>query len=57
MHLILNRLEAPREFRGLVGWVVSGGDILMETWDGEEIWDMEQLDCGHWVGFEIKSGA
>jgi hypothetical protein len=22
----------PREFRDLVGWVVGGGDILVETW-------------------------
>jgi hypothetical protein len=31
IHLILKRLGAPREFRDLVGCIVGGKDILMET--------------------------
>jgi hypothetical protein len=27
----------PREFRGLVGWVVGVGNTLVETGDGEEV--------------------
>jgi hypothetical protein len=43
MDLTLKRLEAPREFRSLLGWG-SSGDILMRTGGGEEIWDVEQLE-------------
>ena len=31
----------PREFKGLVGWVVGSGDIFVETVGGEEVWDVE----------------
>jgi hypothetical protein len=45
----------PREFRDLVGWVVGGGGILMETRGGKEVWDVEQSE-GAW-GLRIKSGV
>ena len=31
------------EFRGLVGWGLSGVDILVETGGREEVWNVEQL--------------
>jgi hypothetical protein len=39
-----------REFRGLLGWRVCGGAILMETEDREEVWDIEQLKDVQWRG-------
>ena len=36
----------PREFRVWVGWRAVG--IHMETGDGEEVWDVEQLKV--WIG-------
>jgi hypothetical protein len=42
MNLMLESLEAPREWAGLVGW--GSGDILMEIGGGEEVWDVEQSE-------------
>jgi hypothetical protein len=37
----------PRKCRGLMGWGVEvGGDILVETGFGEEVWEVEQLESG-----------
>ena len=45
MHLTLKRLEASGSLE--VWWGRGrGGDILMETGDGEEVWDMEQSESG-----------
>jgi hypothetical protein len=38
----LERLGAPR-----------GGDILMETGRGEEVWDVEQSEGEPWVKSEL----
>jgi hypothetical protein len=39
-------IGGPRKFRVLVGWELGGGDILVETGDGEEVWHLEQLEGG-----------
>jgi hypothetical protein len=36
----------PREFRGLVGWGLGAGDILMETGDKEEVWNVDPSEGG-----------
>jgi hypothetical protein len=33
-----------REFRGLVGWGLWGGNILLETVGKEEVWDVKQSE-------------
>jgi hypothetical protein len=43
MHLILKRLEAPGSLE--VRWG-GGGDILVDTGDREEVWDVEQSEGG-----------
>jgi hypothetical protein len=55
MHLTLKRLEAPGniEVWWSGGW--GGGDILMETGNREEVWNVEQ--SGGWTWREIKSGV
>ena len=53
MHLTLKRLEARGSLEVGWGW---GGGIHMETgWDGEEVWDVEQLEGG-WEGQGIEYG-
>jgi hypothetical protein len=42
MHLILET-GGPREFRGLVEWVVGSGDILVET--GGTVWKYRMWNC------------
>ena len=37
---------SPREFIGLVGRVVGGGDILVELVGGNEVWDVELSEGG-----------
>jgi hypothetical protein len=49
MHLTLQRLEAPGSFRGLVGWAVGAGDILLETGVGRKygMWNSWRMDEGN----------
>ena len=47
MHLTLKRLEAPGS---LEVWGVGGGNILVETGSGEEVWDVEQSEGGQGGG-------
>ena len=35
-----------REFTGVRGYWVSGGDILVERGVAEEVWDVEQTEGG-----------
>jgi hypothetical protein len=44
-----------REFRGLVGLVVGGENILVETEGQREVWDVEQSEG--WIGRGVKSGV
>jgi hypothetical protein len=44
MHLTLKRLEAPRVYRGLVGWEFGCGDE--PHGDRKEVLDVEQLEGG-----------
>jgi hypothetical protein len=48
-----------REFRGLFGLGMGGGDIILEREDGEEVWDVVQLKGGQEEGSEgrITSGV
>jgi hypothetical protein len=43
---ISQEFGGPREFRGLVGWVVGGWDILMDTVGGKEVWNVEHSEGG-----------
>jgi hypothetical protein len=57
MHLTLKRLEASREFRGLVGWVCVGTSYWrqgvgrrygmwnsgMVDWKGNKIWSLKKM--------------
>jgi hypothetical protein len=53
MHLTPKRLEAPRSLE--VRWG-GGWDIYMEMgWEGEEMRDVEQLECVWGSGSEILS--
>jgi hypothetical protein len=53
MHLTPKRLEAPWSLE--VRWG-GGWDIYMEMgWEGEEMRDVEQLECGWGSGSEILS--
>jgi hypothetical protein len=55
MHLTLKKLEAPREFRGQVGWRV--GASMKMGWGGEEVWNVEQLEGGQRGWGWIKYGV
>ena len=50
MHLTLKILEGPGSLEVWWGWRGECGDILMETGDGEKVWDGEQSKSGSGVG-------
>ena len=55
MHLTPKRLEAPGRLEGLFGWMVGGGDILVET--GEQGGGMGSGTAGRQTGRGVKSGS
>ena len=44
MYLTLKRLEAAGSLAFCWGGLLGGGDILMTTGGGEEVWDVEQWE-------------
>jgi hypothetical protein len=46
MHLILKRLEAPGSLDVQLGGGWGSGNILVETGNGENVWDVEQSEGG-----------
>ena len=56
MHLTLKRLEAPGSLE--VRWCGGWGHPCGNREDGEEVWDLEQSDCGSGeVGWEMEYGV